>query len=46
MSGKGFTMDKGYGKVKGKTFRIAHMADMQPETLEEILAGLDEFLGV
>lgn len=46
MSGKGFTMDKGYGKVKGKTFRIAHMADMQPDTLEEILAGLDEFLGV
>jgi aspartate aminotransferase-like enzyme len=46
MSGKGFTMDKGYGKVKGKTFRIAHMADMQMETLDEILAGLDEFLGV
>ncbi len=30
MSGKGFTMDKGYGKIKGKTFRIAHMGDMQP----------------
>lgn len=46
MGGKGFSMDKGYGKIKGKTFRIAHMGDMQPAELEEILAGLDEFLGV
>jgi aspartate aminotransferase-like enzyme len=45
MSGKGFSMDKGYGKIKGKTFRIAHMGDMQPTTLEEVLAGLDEFIG-
>ncbi|MCC6804427.1 MAG: hypothetical protein IT319_16205 [Anaerolineae bacterium] len=44
MGGKGFSMDKGYGKIKGKTFRIAHMGDMQPSTLEEILSGLDEFL--
>jgi aspartate aminotransferase-like enzyme len=46
MGGKGFSMDKGYGKIKGKTFRIAHMGDMQPSTLEEVLSGLDEFLGV
>ncbi|MCC6905343.1 MAG: alanine--glyoxylate aminotransferase family protein, partial [Anaerolineae bacterium] len=46
MSGKGFSMDKGYGKIKGKTFRIAHMGDMQPDTLTEVLTGLDEFLGV
>lgn len=44
MAGKGFSMDKGYGKIKGKTFRIAHMGDMQLTTLEEILSGLDEFL--
>ncbi len=44
MSGKGFSMDKGYGKIKGKTFRIAHMGDMQPSILEEILSGLDEYL--
>ncbi len=44
MGGKGFSMDKGYGKIKGKTFRIAHMGDMQLTTLEEILSGLDEFL--
>ncbi len=46
MGGKGFSMDKGYGKIKGKTFRIAHMGDMQNSTLEEVLSGLDEFLGV
>ncbi len=46
MGGKGFSMDKGYGKIKGKTFRVAHMGDMQASTLEEILSGLDEFLGV
>jgi aspartate aminotransferase-like enzyme len=45
MGGKGFSMDKGYGKIKGKTFRIAHMGDMQPAILEEVLAGLDEFIG-
>ncbi len=44
MSGKGFSMDKGYGKIKGATFRIAHMGDMQTDMLEEVLAGLDEFL--
>jgi predicted phosphoserine aminotransferase len=44
MSGKGFSMDKGYGKIKGKTFRIAHMGDMQITVLEEVLSGLDEFL--
>jgi predicted phosphoserine aminotransferase len=46
MGGKGFSMDKGYGKIKGKTFRIAHMGDMQNSLLEEVLSGLDEFLGV
>lgn len=45
MGGKGFSMDKGYGKVKGKTFRIAHMGDMQTTELEDILSGLDEFVG-
>lgn len=44
MSGRMFTLDKGYGKIKGKTFRVAHMGDMQIETLEEFLSGLDDFL--
>lgn len=44
MGGKGFSMDKGYGQIKGKTFRIAHMGDMALTTLEEVLSGLDDFL--
>ncbi|MEM6285385.1 MAG: alanine--glyoxylate aminotransferase family protein [Chloroflexota bacterium] len=46
MDERGFAIDKGYGKIKGKTFRIAHMGDVQVTALEEYLAGLDEFLGV
>ncbi len=45
MAQKGFDMDKGYGSIKGKTFRIAHMADMTPDVLETIFAGIDEFIG-
>jgi len=45
MGQKGWSMDKGYGKIKGTTFRLAHMGDMQPSELEEILSGLDEFVG-
>jgi len=41
---KGFAMDKGYGKIKGPTFRIPHMGDMTIATLEEVLDGLDDFL--
>ena len=35
----GYAFDDGYGKIKGKTFRIAHMGDMR-------LADLKEFTGV
>lgn len=45
MGGKGFTMDKGYGDIKGKTFRIAHMGETTPDILTEVFAGLDEFIG-
>lgn len=40
-----FAIDKGYGKVKGTTFRIAHMGDMTFEVLEKVLDLYDEFLG-
>ncbi len=46
MAGKHFAIDQGYGQIKGKTFRIAHMGDMSVSTLEELLSGFDEFLGV
>ena len=41
---RGYAFDDGYGKIKGQTFRIAHMGDMQPAQLEEFLAVLDEEL--
>lgn len=41
---KGFAIDKGYGKIKGKTFRLAHMGDMSVDALAEALAGIDDFM--
>lgn len=39
---RGYAFDDGYGKIKGKTFRIAHMGDMQPEDLQEFTTVIDE----
>ncbi len=36
----GFAMDKGYGDLKGKTFRIGHMGDHPPERLARFLAAI------
>ena len=41
---RGFAIDKGYGKIKGKTFRLAHMGDMPVETLSEALSGIEDFM--
>ncbi len=40
----GYAMDKGYGKIKGATFRLPHMGDVTMAMLREVLAGLDAFL--
>ena len=34
----------GYGQLKDKTFRIAHMGETQPEDIEELLEAMEEFL--
>jgi predicted phosphoserine aminotransferase len=34
----------GYGPLKDKTFRIAHMGETQMEDIEKLLAAMDEFL--
>lgn len=39
---RGYAFDDGYGKIKGKTFRIAHMGDMEPADLRDFLAVIDE----
>lgn len=41
---RGYRISNGYGALKGKTFRIAHMADTQPEDLEELLGTIDKIL--
>jgi aspartate aminotransferase-like enzyme len=37
-------IDGGYGKIKGKTFRISHMGDETQDTIRELLGWLDEGL--
>ena len=40
----GFLIDGGYGKLKGKTFRLSNMGDETKETMTELLAALDDCL--
>lgn len=42
---RGFQISNGYGKLKDKTFRIAHMADCQMEDIKELLSNIDDILG-
>jgi len=42
MGKRGYLMSNGYGALKDKTFRIAHMADLTLSELDEMLANLDE----
>jgi aspartate aminotransferase-like enzyme len=35
-------IDGGYGKLKGKTFRLSNMGDETRETIGELLAALDD----
>jgi aspartate aminotransferase-like enzyme len=37
----GYAFDDGYGKIKGKTFRIAHMGDMTIDDLKEFTGIID-----
>lgn len=41
---KGYLFDKGYGKIKGKTFRISHMGETTQERLERFLKILEEVI--
>jgi aspartate aminotransferase-like enzyme len=40
----GIAIDKGYGKIKGRTFRLPHMGDVSMDLLREVLDGMDAFL--
>jgi aspartate aminotransferase-like enzyme len=41
---KGSQISDGYGALKGKTFRIAHMGEIHLKDVEELLALIDEFI--
>ena len=44
MLDRGFTIGGGYGKLKGRAFRIGHMGDHTLEQLESLLGHLEEAL--
>ncbi len=43
---RGKMISNGYGDLKEKTFRIAHMGDIYEKDLEELLADIDDILGL
>lgn len=43
---RGFTISNGYGDLKDKTFRIAHMADSNMEKINELLGHIEDILGL
>ncbi len=43
---RGFMISNGYGDLKEKTFRIAHMADTQMDELKTVLGHIEDILGL
>lgn len=43
---RGFNISNGYGKLKDKTFRIAHMADCTLDEIKELIANINDILGL
>ena len=41
---KGMVISNGYGDLKNKTFRIAHMGDVTDADMTALLAAMEEFL--
>jgi len=41
---RGFQISNGYGKLKGKAFRIAHMADCTLDDIKELLENINDIL--
>ena len=41
---RGYQISNGYGKMKDKTFRIAHMADCTLDEIKDLLATIDDIL--
>ena len=41
---RNLTLSNGYGKLKEKTFRIAHMGDLAMSDIDELLAAIEDIL--
>jgi len=41
---QGFLIDGGYGKIKGRTFRLSNMGDESDESMDRLYAALDHAL--
>ena len=46
LGARGLTISNGYGDLKEKTFRIAHMADYTMEDMKKVTAAIEEVLGL
>ncbi|MBI5158730.1 alanine--glyoxylate aminotransferase family protein [Candidatus Micrarchaeota archaeon] len=46
LKAKGVMIGNGYGKIKEKTFRIAHMGETTLDDINALLAMIDEILGL
>lgn len=44
LRGRGMVLSNGYGDLKGKTFRIAHMGIVSLDDIEKLLAAIDDYL--
>ncbi len=45
LNARGYEISNGYGQLKGKTFRIAHMADLQMADMKDLMANVNDILG-
>lgn len=45
LKARGYSVAAGYGRLKETSFRIGHMGEQTPESLEGLLAACDEALG-
>ncbi|MDD4045506.1 MAG: alanine--glyoxylate aminotransferase family protein [Tissierellia bacterium] len=43
---RGFVISNGYGNLKEKTFRIAHMADLTLKDVKELLLNIEDILSI
>ncbi len=46
LGARGYQISNGYGKMKDKSFRIAHMADCTPDEITDLLSNIDDILGL